>query len=41
MIVDKLRHCGGGDVVDEGECGEQENSCRTMFWWVGFVGGKG
>lgn len=32
MLVDELRYCSGGDVVDEGEGREEENGCWTMLW---------
>ena len=40
MVVDELRYRGWGDVVDEGKGGEEENSRRTVLWWIGFVGGQ-
>ncbi len=32
IVVDELRHCSGGDVVDEGEGREEENGCRPVLW---------
>ena len=39
VVVDELGHGVGGDVVDEGEGGEEEDARGTVLWWVGFVGG--
>ena len=41
MVVDELRYRRWGDVVDEGEGGEEKNGRRTVLWWIGFVGGQG
>lgn len=30
--------CGGGDVVDEGERGEEEDCCGAVGGWRGLVG---
>lgn len=30
--------CGGGDVVDEGEGGEEEDGCGAVGGWRGLVG---
>lgn len=38
VVVDELGHGVGGDVVDEGEGGEEENGCGAVLWWVGLVG---
>lgn len=32
MVVDEVGYGSGGDVVDEGEGGEEENGCGTVFW---------
>lgn len=41
MVGDELWDCGGGDVVDESEGGEEEDGCGAVFWWDGLVGGEG
>ena len=40
VVGDEMGYCGWGDVVDEGEGGEEEDGCWTMLWCVGLVRGK-
>ena len=40
MVVDELRYRRWGDVVDEGEGGEEKNGRGTVLWRVGFVVGQ-
>ena len=41
MVVDELGYGGGGDVVDEGEGGKEEDGCGTVVWRGAVIGGKG
>lgn len=38
VVVYELGDCGGGDVVDEGEGGEEEDGCGAVGGWRGLVG---
>ena len=40
VVVDELRYGRWGDVVDEGEGGEEKNGRGTVLWGVRFVGGQ-